>query len=347
MRTQAALLVEVGHPLVLAELEIPMLQPGQVLVEVAFSGVCHTQILEARGYRGEDRYLPHCLGHEGSGIVQEVGLGVTKVRPGDRVILSWIKGSGVDVPSTAYQWDGRRVNAGAITTFGRHAVISENRLTTLPEGLPLREAALLGCAVPTGVGAVWNAAQAQPGQSLAVFGAGGVGLCAIAGAALSGCMPILAIDVSEGKLDLARRLGATHNVLATEADVVEAVRAVCKGGVDIAIEASGRPGVMRQALASVHPQGGRAVVIGNARHGEQLSIDPRELNAGKRLLGTWGGDSQPDRDYPRYGRLLAAGKLDLGALLSMTYRLEDINTALDDLERGKAARPLIDMVKNA
>src|SRR4030095_10280615 len=117
IKTLAAVLVETGQPLALVELEIPALKPGQVLVEVSFSGVCHTQLLEARGYRGEDRFLPHCLGHEGSGIVRETGAGVTKVRRGDRVILSWMKGSGADVPGSTYAWNGRTVNSGAIATF--------------------------------------------------------------------------------------------------------------------------------------------------------------------------------------------------------------------------------------
>src|SRR6267154_5592743 len=126
MKTTAAVLVELGKPLELADLEIPVLKPGQALVEVSYSGVCHTQVGEARGYRGEDKFLPHCLGHEGSGIVRGLSPGVTKVKEGDRAILSWIKGSGGDVPGTVYHWDGRSVNSGAITTFSRYSVISEN-----------------------------------------------------------------------------------------------------------------------------------------------------------------------------------------------------------------------------
>ena len=343
MKTLAAVLVETGKPLVLAELEIPALKPGQVLVEIAFSGVCHTQLLECRGHRGEDRYLPHCLGHEGSGIVCEVGPGVTKVKPGDRVILSWIKGSGADVPQTVYRWGDRGVNAGGITTFSRHAVISENRLTPLPEEIPLRDAALLGCAVPTGVGAVFNTAGPKPGQSIAIFGTGGIGLCAVAGAAIAGCTPIIAVDIRREKLELARQMGATHRVHAAEGDPVREVQRICPGGVDFAIEASGRPEVMLQALHSVRSQGGVAVIVGNARHGERVALDPRQLNLGKQLRGTWGGDNWPDRDFPRYCRLLSAGKLNLEPLLSRTYRLREINAALDDLEAGTVARPLIEM----
>jgi S-(hydroxymethyl)glutathione dehydrogenase/alcohol dehydrogenase len=343
MKTTAAVLVELGRPLELADLAVPALKPGQALVEVAYSGVCHTQIGEARGHRGEDKFLPHCLGHEGSGIVREVGPGVAKVRPGDRVILSWVKGSGADVPGTVYDWNGRAVNAGGITTFATYSVISENRLTVVPDGMPLRLAALVGCAVPTGAGVIFNTAQPRPGQSVAVFGVGGIGSCAAAAAALAGCTPVIAVDVNPDKLALARRLGATHAVNAKACDPVAEVLKLCKGGADFAVEATGLAPVMRQALAAVRPQGGTAVVVGNARFGETLAIDPRELNQGKRLLGTWGGDNVPDRDYPRYCKLMAAGRLDLEPLLSHSYRLADVNAALDDLERGCAARPLLDI----
>jgi S-(hydroxymethyl)glutathione dehydrogenase/alcohol dehydrogenase len=343
MKTTAALLVELGKPLVLEEIEIPALKPGQVLVEIAFSGACHTQVLEARGHRGPDAFLPHCLGHEGSGTVLECGAGVSKVKAGDQVVLSWIRGSGLNVPGSVYEWQGRKVNAGAVTTFQRHALVSENRLTLLPAGVPLKEAVLLGCAAPTGMGSVINTAQPRPGQSVVVFGAGGVGSFALAGAALSGCVPVIAVDVLDSKLELARRMGATHVINANAGDPVAAIQKICPGGVDVAIEATGLPDVMKAAIESVRQQGGATVVIGNAHHGQSLTIDPKQFNMGKRVLGSWGGDNDVDRDYPRYGRLLAAGKIDTAALLSDPYRLADINAVLDDLEAGRVGRPVIDM----
>lgn len=343
MKTTAAVLVEPGKPLELADLELPFLKPGQALVEVVHSGVCHTQLGEVRGHRGEDKFLPHCLGHEGSGIVREIGPGVGKVKPGDSVILSWIKGTGLDVPGTVYDWNGRKVNAGGITTFATYSVISENRLTVVPEGMSMRLAALVGCAVPTGAGVVFNTAQPRPGQSVVVFGVGGIGSCAVAAAGLAGCTPVIAVDVLPDKLSLARRLGATHSINSKSADPVAEIHKLCKGGADFAIEATGLPAVMRQALACVRHQGGAAVVIGNARFGSTLEIDPRELNMGKRLLGTWGGDNVPERDFPRYCKLLSAGRLDLEPLLSKSYSLSDVNAALDDLEHGQAVRPLLDI----
>jgi S-(hydroxymethyl)glutathione dehydrogenase/alcohol dehydrogenase len=343
MKTTAAILIELGRPLELVDLDLPVLRPGQVLVEIAQSGVCHTQLLEVRGLRGTDPYLPHCLGHEGAGVVREIGPSVTQVKPGDRVILSWIKGAGLDVPGTVYGWGGRKVNAGAVTTFATSAVISENRLTRIPAAMSLRHAALVGCAVPTGVGAVFNTARPRPGQTLVVFGVGGIGSCAIAAAALSGCVDVVAVDIRAEKLALALHVGATHAIDASVSDPVAQILQVCPGGVDFAVEATGQPAVMEQALACVRPRGGVAVVVGNAPFGAKLALDPRELNQGKRLLGTWGGDCVPERDYPLFCRLICSGKLNLEPLLTRSYSLADVNRALEDLASGEAGRPLIDL----
>lgn len=343
MKTEAAVLEQLGKPLVIAELELPDLRPGQVLVEIAWAGVCHTQLLECCGHRGHDPYLPHGLGHEGSGVVQEVGPSVARCRPGDRVALSWIKSSGADIPGTVYRWNDRSVNAGGVTTFARHAVVSENRVTVLPPDFDLGDAALLGCAVATGVGAVLNTAGVRPGQSVAVFGSGGVGLCAVAGAHLAGAQPIIAIDLSTERLEVARRMGANQVISAAGQDPVAALQKLCPGGVDFAIEVTGQPEVMVQALSAIRPQGGAAVVVGNAHHGEMVAVDPRELNRGKRLLGTWGGDNVPDRDFPRYCRLIQSGRLNLSPLRSTPFSLNAINQALAALEQREVARPLIDM----
>lgn len=341
MKTTAAVLVETGRPLELMELEIPLLQAGQVLVEILYSGVCHTQVLEARGRRGPDPFLPHCLGHEGTGRVLEVGAGVTRVKPGDRVVMSWIKARGLDIPGCVYQSSLGKVNSGAITTFGHHSVVSENRLTVLREPVASDVAALLGCALPTGMGSVLRTANPSPGQSLAVFGVGGVGIAALLGAVLKGCYPIIAIDRVPAKLELARQLGATHSLLGDE--VESQLAGLVPGGLDFAIEASGSPALMELALKSVRQQGGVAVVVGNAPHGQMLQIDPKQLNQGKQLRGTWGGDAEPDVDIPRYARLLSGGRLPGSQLVSRTYALEEVNDALHELEAGTVLRPLLRM----
>jgi len=343
MRTTAALLVQTGVPLVLAEIDIPALKGGQVLVEIGYSGACGTQVMEWRGDKGEDKWLPHCLGHEGTGTVLEAGSAVTKVKAGDKVVLSWIKGSGIEAGGAVYGWGEKKVNAGAVTTFQRHAVVSENRLTLLPAGLPMDVAVLLGCAAPTGMGAVYNVLKAQPGDAVAVFGTGGVGLHAVMAAALVGAMPVIAVDPNPTRRALAPLYGATHVIDPASGDALAEIRKIVPQGVDIAVESSGVPAAMEQAVNATRQQGGRAVVIGNARFGATLSLNPAVFNQGKSLMGTWGGDSVPDRDYGRFARLLASGQFPVRDLLSKPYALEQADQALTDLAAGKIGRPLIDM----
>ena len=175
VKTQAAVLEKIGQPLAIRELEMPDLKPGQVLVRVAYSGVCRSQLMEVTGGRGADPYLPHLLGHEGSGTVLSVGPGVLKVKPGDRVVLTWIKAAGRTASGGVYHRERARINAGPIVTFTELAIISEDRCVPLPEGIPMDLAALLGCAVPTGAGIVFNRFQPSTSHSIAVFGLGGVG----------------------------------------------------------------------------------------------------------------------------------------------------------------------------
>lgn len=344
VRTTAAILVETGRPLQLMDVTFPDLKPGQVIVDIAYSGVCQTQLNEARGHKGPDRFLPHALGHEGSGIVREIGAGVTKVQPGDRVVLSWLKGSGLDVPGTVYDSAIGKVNSGAISTFMAATITCENRLTKIPDDIPLKEAALLGCAIPTGAGVILNSIKLQAGQSLAVFGVGGIGLSAVMAAAALGGSPIIAVDVTPEKLALAQSLGATHIVNPLDGDPVAKVRELTGGkGVDAALEAAGNAEVMELAFESVRNGGGVCVIAGNAPYGHTLRVNPFSLIAGKVLKGTWGGDGSPDADIPRYVEMFTQGRLALGALVKDVYDLAGINQALDDLEARKVSRAMIDM----
>jgi S-(hydroxymethyl)glutathione dehydrogenase / alcohol dehydrogenase len=343
MKTEAAILVEIGKPLVQAELEVPPLKPGQVLVEIAFSGACGSQINEVMGSKGEDKWLPHCLGHEGTGMVLETGSAVTKVRAGDEVVLSWIKGSGIEAGGAVYGWGPNSVNAGAVTTFQRHALISENRLSLLPDGLPMEVAVLLGCAAPTGMGAITNVLGVKARDAVAVFGTGGIGLNACMAAAFAGALPVIGVDPNSRRRELAMRFGASHVVDPNVGDALHEIRKIVPNGVDLAVEATGVPSVMEQALNATRQRGGRAVVIGNARAGAQLILDPAAFNQGKSLMGTWGGDSIPDRDYAKFSRLLASGRFPIRELLSEPYKLSEVDRALSDLAAGKVGRPLIDM----
>jgi S-(hydroxymethyl)glutathione dehydrogenase/alcohol dehydrogenase len=342
--TSAAVLVEIGQPLQIWDLAIPALKPGQVLVDVAFSGVCHTQLLEIEGKRGHDRFIPHTLGHEGSGVVVETGPGVSKVKSGDHVVLTWIKGEGADVGSTSYQHSTQIVNSGAISTFMRRTIISENRLVPIPQTMPLREAALLGCAFPTGAGIVFKSAGVKPGDSVAIFGAGGIGLSAVAAASLMNADPIVAVDIHDYKLQLAASLGARHTINSAQGDAVATLLALTGGrGFDVVIEAVGRKETMEAAFQATRDHGGVCVLAGNLPHGETISVNPFHLIRGRRMVGTWGGETQPDRDIALYARLHESGKLKLAALATGDYSLDDINQAFADLKRGAVGRALIDM----
>ena len=356
MKTTAAVLTEINKPLQIEELTIPPLKKGQVLVQVAYSGVCHSQLNEIHGLKGEDKFLPHTLGHEGSGIVLETGPEVTKVKPGDHVVLTWIKGSGQDAPATHYlRTDGSIVNSGAISTFLTHAVISENRLVRITKEMPLKEAALLGCAIPTGAGIIKNTAKLKPGQSLVVFGCGGIGLSAILMAGQQNsdqeknnrdnkASIIIAIDVIEDKLSLARQIGATHTINAHARDPLKAVMEVTSGqGADYAIEAAGTKKTMETAFRSVRDKGGVCILAGNLPQGTTIAIDPFGLIKGKRIVGTWGGETDPDRDIPLYVNSFLSGIINLRSLITLSHPLTNINEAIKKTESGQVGRCLIEM----
>jgi S-(hydroxymethyl)glutathione dehydrogenase/alcohol dehydrogenase len=344
VKTTAAILAQCGAPLEIESgIDIPSLGPGQLLVRIAYSGVCRSQVMETRGLRGADPYLPHMLGHEGSGEVVEIGPGVTKLKVGDPVILSWIRGSGLDAPRTVYQSGGRAINAGAITTFARLAVISENRCTRCPDGLPLDVAALLGCAVLTGNGLIEHEAMPEPGAAVAIFGLGGVGMSALMAAARRSPSALIAVDVDPGKLRIAEGLGATVAINALEQDPVAAMRRLTDGlGPDVVIEAAGRGATIARAFEAVR-RGGVCVFASHPAAGEMIQLDPYELIAGKRIRGSWGGGARPDEDIPRLAELYARGELPIADLVNARYPLERVNQALDDLEAGRVLRPLLDM----
>jgi S-(hydroxymethyl)glutathione dehydrogenase/alcohol dehydrogenase len=258
--------------------------------------------------------------------------------------MSWLKAQGIEAGGAKYSCNGQVVNAGAVTSFQKMAVCSENRLSPVPDGVASDHAIMLGCALPTGYGCVVNTGRAKAGESIAVFGAGGIGQSAIMTAAALGLDPLIAVDVADDKLQMAKAFGAGLLVNARSDDVLAAIKSATHGkGVDLAIEATGQPGVMAMAFESVRAQGGRAVIAGNAKAGEELRISPGLLNQGKSLLGTWGGDSVPDRDFPRIAALMSAKKIDVAPLLTRRYGLADINAALGDLKDGRVGRPVIDM----
>lgn len=341
--TKAAVLYEPGLPLVIEELKLPLLKEGQVLVKMAASGLCHTQLNEILGKRGPDPFLPHLLGHEGSGVVKAVGKGVAKVKAGDSVIISWIKGEGIAAKPPTYKLGRKKINAGPCNTLAEQTIVSENRVTPILKKIPFDQAALIGCAVATGFGSIFNMARPAPKSSVAVFGAGGVGLNVIQAAHLAKANPIIAVDIQASKLKMAKSFGATHAFHAKRQNVLESILKTTQGrGVDYAIEAAGSKEAMEIAYQAIRKEGGVFIVIGNLSYRSTISIDPFELIGGKRLLGSAGGDTYPDRDFPKYIELLRKGHLQLNGLITHRFSLDQINTAFALLKKGMAGRILIE-----
>jgi len=334
VKTKAAVLYRLNTPLVIETLPIPPLTPGQVLVKMLASGICRSQLNEIKGFKGTDVFLPHLLGHEGSGIVYSVGSGVTKVKQGDYVVLTWIEGRGLSVQGAVYRLGNKTIGSGPITTFATHTIVSENRIVKIAKKIPAPVAALLGCAVTTGMGIVRHHLRARPNTSIIVFGIGGVGASSILGARFAGCKTIIAVDIRKEALTFSRTLGATHTILFHEATLMQAVKKFCPRGCDYAIEASGNKQAMEKAIEATK-DAGQVVIAGNLRRGDKICLDPFVLIKGKRLEGTWGGETQPDVDIPFYAKAYRDGTLDLDKLIGRRFTLGEINTALTLLETNK------------
>ncbi|MEM7620838.1 MAG: zinc-binding dehydrogenase [Pseudomonadota bacterium] len=341
----AALLVEQRAPLVIDEVAIPQnLAVGQVLVKVHYSGICGSQLGEIDGVKGPDRFLPHLLGHEGSGTVISTGEGVRHVCEGDRVVLHWRKGPGIECILPKYQWGEHIVNAGWVTTFNEYAIVSENRLTVIPNDFDLQVAALFGCAVTTGFGVVVNNAKLTIGESVVIFGAGGVGLNMVQAAAMVSAYPVIAVDLHDNRLALAEEMGATHTLNAKNVDAFAEIEKILEQqNLDVFIDNTGKPDIIAQAYEMTSAQG-RVILVGVPRAGEKTTLYTLPLHFGKCLTGSHGGEAKPESDIPRYGSMFQKGRLKLNELISQVYQLSDINDAIDDMRSGKlSGRCMIEM----
>jgi len=342
---RAAILVEQKKPLQVAEIELPSeLQFGQVLVKIHYSGICGAQINEIEGVKGPDKFLPHLLGHEASATVLAVGRGVKRVKPGDRVVLHWRPAKGIQSEPATYQWDGRTVNSGWVTTFNTHSVVSENRVTPIPADFDLKAAPLFGCAVTTAFGVINNNAQVKVGQSVVIYGLGGVGLNTAQAAAMVSAYPIVGIDIVESKLEMAKRFGATHCIDARkESDVAAAVKKIVgDAGADVVIDTTGNTRVIEQAYELTHADG-KTILVGVPKKGDNVSIYTLPLHFKKVLRGSEGGSCEPDVEIPRYVRLMDAGKLSLDGIITHEFPLDRINEAIDVVRSGEAGRVIVSM----
>ena len=364
MRIQAAVVREIGK-LTIEQVELDPPQADEILVRVRAAGVCHSDL---HTYRGELRAVPPLvLGHEGAGIVEEAGSNVTQVRPGDRVLVNWLPACKTcptclsgrynlceRLPGTTFQAllpDGTcrlRTLDGMVlkhylssATMSEYIVIHQAGAIPFPDDVPFEVAAIIGCAVATGVGAVINTARARAGLPAAVIGCGGVGLSAIQGCRLAGCHPIIAVDVMDSKLEFARQMGASHTVNSRETDVTQALRALARGGPEYVFDSVGSGATIPQALQAVRP-GGTVVVMGLHAAKTEVPISPGTLvMQNKRLLGSFVGSIRPHLDLPMLVELYRADKLDLDALITKRYPLEDLPQAFQDMEAGKIARGVV------
>ncbi|QLJ01211.1 Zn-dependent alcohol dehydrogenase [Streptomyces sp. NEAU-sy36] len=358
MAVRAAVLPAVGAPLEITGIELPDPGPGQVRVRLAAAGVCHSDLSLADGVMRVP--VPAVLGHEGAGTVVAVGEGVTHVSPGAPVVLNWapscgdchacglgevwlcanaLNGSAEVYARTA---DGTELHPGlTVAAFAEETVVPAGAVLPLPEGVPLTDAALLGCAVLTGYGAVHHSARVRPGETVAVFGAGGVGLATLQSARIAGAARIVAVDVTPEKEALARAAGATDYVLASAATPREIRALTGDQGVDVAIECAGRAVSIRAAWESTR-RGGRTTVVGIGGKDQQVTFNALELfHWGRTLSGCVYGNSDPARDLPVLADHVRTGRLDLSALVTERIGLEDIPRAFENMRVGKGGRALV------
>ncbi|WOX08571.1 MULTISPECIES: Zn-dependent alcohol dehydrogenase [unclassified Streptomyces] len=356
---RAAVLPAVGAPLEIAEIDLPDPGPGQVRIRLAAAGVCHSDLSLTNGTMRVP--VPAVLGHEGAGTVVAVGEGVTHVSPGAPVILNWAPSCGTCHACTLGEvWlcanalngaadvyahrasDGSDLHPGLnVAAFAEETVVAASCVLPLPEGIPLTDAALLGCAVLTGYGAIHHSARVREGETVAVFGVGGVGLATLQSARIAGATTIVAVDVSPEKEELARAAGATDYVVASENTAREIRALTGKQGVDVAVECVGRAVTIRTAWESTR-RGGRTTVVGIGGKDQQVTFNALELfHWGRTLSGCVYGNSDPAKDVPVLAEHVRAGRLDLGALVTERIGLDGIPGAFENMVAGKGGRALV------
>lgn len=334
-----------GQPLEILEVNSPReLEPGQVFVRVLKSGACASQVHEVDGRKGPDSYLPHMLGHEGIAEVIRVGPGVLKVTQGDLVILHWREGSGIRARPATYESSSGAVNAGLVTTFSEYAIVSENRMTRLPDSVPLEFAPLFGCALTTGFGAVVYEAEVKPGESAVILGFGGVGISILKALKLISANPILVVDVDPRKADLALAMGAdfAEVVGPAEPDLKKRVAKRLGELPDTVFEVTGHRHLIEQSYQMVNTSG-RALLVGVPHVSDPAEFSTLPLHLGKRLLGSHGGSTLPDRDIPQIAKLVQSGRMVLDDIPIEMFTLLQVNDALDALRTGTLGRILLDI----
>jgi len=336
---KAFVLEELNSSLAWRDVELTPLQIGQVKVRILASGICGAQLQEIRGHKGNARFLPHLMGHEGCGMVEEVGPGVSKVKVGDKVVMHWRVSSGIEADFPKYILDGKTISSGKVTTLSECSIVSENRLTPIPVDTPNDLAALFGCCITTAFGVINSEAQLKIGESVLVLGCGGLGLSLIWGANISGASSITAVDISANKSEWAKNLGATSFIDSSSMPLSD-----LKLNADVVIDTTGIPAVISSGI-NLLSEFGRLIMVAQPAPGSGVEI-PSANNFfgpnGKSIISTQGGQTNPGRDIPRYLSMHGLGKLDYKLLISETVKPDGVNDALERIRTGKAARVIVD-----
>ncbi len=365
MKVKAAIAFEAAKPLVVDEVDLEGPKAGEVLVRLAATGVCHTDAFTLSG-RDPEGLFPSVLGHEGAGVVEEVGADVTSVSPGDHVVPLYMpecrqckfclsgktnlcitlrekQGQGLMPDGTSrLSYKGKTIHHYMGTsTFAERTVLPEIALAKVRDDAPFDKICLFGCAVSTGIGAVLYTAKVEPGSKVAVFGLGGVGLSVIQGAVLAGAEQIIAIDTNPKKFELARQFGATECLSPTDADLVEAVLELSGGGVDYSFECIGNVEVMHQALQVAHRGWGESIIIGVAGAGEEIHARPFLLVTGRSWRGSAFGGVKGRTQVPKFVDQYMSGRIKLDEYVTVTLPLDEINAAFDKLHEGEGIRSVI------
>jgi S-(hydroxymethyl)glutathione dehydrogenase/alcohol dehydrogenase len=337
MQFESAILKKKNKSLSIQKFNVPELLKGQVLVKIFYSGVCRSQLMEKSGKRGKDIWLPHALGHEASGKVIKIGAAVKKVKIGDDVILSWIKGKGINTSGFKIRsTNNEMVNFGPITTFSNYSIISENRVFKKPKDLSFKEAVLYGCAIPTGSGIVFNELKIKKKDKILLIGIGGIGLSCLLALKVIKAEKIYILEKNKKKIDKIKKLKINNiKIYDTKKDK----------DFDFCIDCSGVTKMIEFGLKKIK-KNGMVLFASHPPSGEKIKVDPHELISGKKLQGTWGGLSDPDRDIFRFTKYFKKNKISLSPFFSKIYKLNEINKAFKDLSKGSITRAIISMEHN-
>ena len=325
-------------------LKIPKLKKGQVLVKIMYSGVCRSQLMEFKGLRGKDKYLPHLFGHEAAGKVELVGVGVKKVKRNDDVILSWIESSGLEGPNPVFVYKGKSINAGKITTFSNYTIVNEKKIIKKPKQITWKFASIFGCAFLTGAGLVLNRlSKIKRNKIISVYGLGGIGMSMLSMLISMGFKNVISIDKDPKKLQIANKIGSKFCVNSSKKDYKKNIQVLFNKDVDICLESGGSIKTIQESFNIINKKSGILYFTSHPQFGKKISINPHELINGKKIFGTWGGYTYPDRDIRLILKVIKKRHIKIFDNIVKLYNLNNLESALRDLDKGKIFRPILNM----